>query len=229
MEGYDHLNLALDQPPSYETEDAPYGMRAAALRRKPDGRTYVRITEWFAPLATIVPVGGSQPNVGSMFVIAPVDDTHHLLFYGYFGETPQRPPQQLGGAAPDYVADPSDFAGVRGDRTNRWGQDRELIRSGHITGFGRNLLEEDAVVQTSMGPILDRTTEHLSSSDVAVAHARRILLDASTPSTPSTPASCRPAAPTSPAASASPTPARSSSTTASAGRTPSSPTTEPND
>ena len=153
-------------------------MRAAALRRKPDGRTYVRITEWLAPLATIVPVGGSQPNVGSMFVIAPIDDTHHLLFYGYFGETPQRPPQQLGGAAPDYVADPSDFAGVRGDRTNRRGQDRELIRSGHLTGFGRNLLEEDAVVQTSMGPILDRTTEHLSSSEVAVAHARRILLDA---------------------------------------------------
>jgi hypothetical protein len=50
--------------------------------------------------------------------------------------------------------------------------------AGHWTGFGRSLLEEDAVIQTSMGPILDRTKEHLSSSDVAVAHARRMLLDA---------------------------------------------------
>jgi hypothetical protein len=29
-----------------------------------------------------------------------------------------------------------------------------------------------------MGPILDRTKEHLSSGDAAVAHARRILLNA---------------------------------------------------
>jgi hypothetical protein len=29
-----------------------------------------------------------------------------------------------------------------------------------------------------MGPILDRTKENLSSGDVAVAHARRMLLDA---------------------------------------------------
>ena len=34
------------------------------------------------------------------------------------------------------------------------------------------------MVQTSMGPILDRTKENLSSSDVAVAQARRMLLDA---------------------------------------------------
>jgi len=52
--------------------------------------------------------------------------------------------------------------------------------AGHWTGFGRSLLEEDAVIQTSMGPILDRTKEHLSSSDVAVAQARRMLLDALT-------------------------------------------------
>ena len=76
------------------------------------------------------------------------------------------------------VPDAHDFAGLRGDRWNRWGQDRELMDAGHFTGFGRNLLEEDAAVQTSMGPILDRTKEHLSSGDAAVAHARRMLLDA---------------------------------------------------
>ena len=49
---------------------------------------------------------------------------------------------------------------------------------GHFTGYGRSLLEEDAAVQTSMGPIVDRTRENLSSSDVAVAHLRRLLLGA---------------------------------------------------
>ena len=113
-----------------------------------------------------------------MFVFAPVDDTHHLLFYGYFADTPVKPPQELGGAAPGLEPDPSDFAALRGDRSDRWGQDRDLMDAGHSTGFGRTLLEEDVVVQTSMGPILDRTKEHLASSDVAVAHVRRILLDA---------------------------------------------------
>jgi hypothetical protein len=52
------------------------------------------------------------------------------------------------------------------------------MAAGHFTGFGRSLLEEDAVIQSSMGPIIDRSREHLSSSDVAVATVRRMLLDA---------------------------------------------------
>jgi hypothetical protein len=80
---------------------------------------------------------------------------------------------------PSYVPeDPLNFAGLRGDRLNAWGQDRALMAQGHFTGIGRNLLEEDAVIQTSMGPIVDRSKEMLSSSDVAVAQNRRFLLDA---------------------------------------------------
>jgi phthalate 4,5-dioxygenase len=39
-----NLGLALDYPPTYETASTPYGLRATALRRIGDGRTYVRIT-----------------------------------------------------------------------------------------------------------------------------------------------------------------------------------------
>jgi hypothetical protein len=52
------------------------------------------------------------------------------------------------------------------------------MQAGHWTGFGRTLLEEDAAIQASMGPIVDRSLEQLSASDVAVAHARRLLLEA---------------------------------------------------
>jgi hypothetical protein len=76
-----------------------------------------------------------------------------------------------------YTPEPSDYAGLRGDRGNAWGQDRALMDAGHFTGFGRSLLEEDVVIQTSMGPILDRTKENLSSSDVA-SNLRRMLLEA---------------------------------------------------
>lgn len=175
-----NLSIALDQPPTYATQSTAYGMRAAALRKMAGGGTYVRITEHLMPLVSVVPVGSSLPRSGSVFVISPVDDTHHLLFFGTYGDTPHsaKPPEEISMQSLDYVPDPHDYTGLRGDLWNRWGQDRALMDAGHATGFGRSLLEEDAVVQTSMGAIVDRSKEHLSSSDVAVAHARRMLLDA---------------------------------------------------
>jgi hypothetical protein len=140
----------------------------------------VRITEHLMPLVTVTPVGSTTPRTGAVFVISPVDDTHHALFFGTVGPTPHsgKSLDQIAMQDPGYVPDPLDYTGLRGDRGNRWGQDRALVDAGHSTGFGRSLLEEDAVVQTSMGPIVDRSMEHLSSSDVAVAQLRRMLLDA---------------------------------------------------
>ena len=44
-----------------------------------------------------------------MFVISPVDDTHHLLFFGTFGDTPHSavPLDQIAMQAPEYVPDPA--------------------------------------------------------------------------------------------------------------------------
>ena len=179
MAQHANLALALERPPSYETELTEYGMRAAALRHTADGRIYARITEHLMPFVTVVSVGRAKPRDGAVFVISPMDDHHHLLFFGAFADTPLPAPEdQPGFVAPGVVPDPSDLAGFSGDRDNRWGQDRALLAAGHFTGFGRNLLEEDAAVQTSMGPIVDRTKEHLSSGDQAVAQLRRMLLQA---------------------------------------------------
>jgi hypothetical protein len=180
MAEHANLSFALAQAPTYETEATSYGLRAAALRKTSAGQTYVRITEHLMPLVTITPVGGTTPRSGAVFVISPVDDTHHILFFGTVGPTPHSAQSldQIAMQAPGYVPDPLDYTGLRGDRWNRWGQDRSLMANGHFTGFGRSLLEEDAVIQTSMGPIVDRSKENLSSSDVAVAHLRRMLLEA---------------------------------------------------
>ncbi len=177
---HSNLSFALDQPPTYETQLTPYGLRAAALRATAEAKTYVRVTEHFMPFVTVLPVGRALPRTGSVFVISPVDDTHHLLFFGTFGDSPHSAVtlDQLSMQDPDFVPDPQDYAGLRGDRLNAWGQDQGLMDAGHFTGIGRSLLEEDAIVQTSMGPILDRSKETLSSSDVAVAQNRRMLLDA---------------------------------------------------
>jgi hypothetical protein len=51
------------------------------------------------------------------------------------------------------------------------------MKGGHWSGFDRSAIDEDAAVQVSMGPIVDRSKENLSSSDVAIAHVRRLILE----------------------------------------------------
>jgi phthalate 4,5-dioxygenase len=179
MAEHANLSFALVEAPTYETDATPYGLRAAALRKTTTGQTYVRITEHLMPLVTITPTGSTTPRTGAVFVISPVDDTHHVMFFGTVGPTPHSGVSldEIAMQDPGYTPEPLDYTGLHGDRMNRWGQDRSLMAGGHFTGFGRSLLEEDAAVQTSMGPVVDRSKENLSSSDVAVAQLRRMLLD----------------------------------------------------
>ncbi len=87
-------------------------------------------------------------------------------------------PQAQRAVVGDRPFDVENFGGFSGDRDANWGQNREAMARGHFSGFTGNLLQEDTVTQISMGAIADRTREHLSSSDVAIIHARRALLDA---------------------------------------------------
>ena len=171
------LDIALSETPAYETQTTAYGLRAAALRGADDGRTHVRVSEHYMPLVSVAPIT-PRPREGVLFAVAPVDDTHHTLFFGQYDDVPQKSQWETGGVRAGLEVDPRHFASMEGDRSNRWGQDRALQRSGHFSGFGKTLLEEDAAVQASMGPIVDRTKENLSSGDAAVVLERRLLLEA---------------------------------------------------
>ncbi len=154
MAEHANLSFALVESPMYETETTPYGLRAAALRKTSAGQTYVRVTEHLMPFVTITPVGSTTPRCGAVFVISPVDDTHHVLFFGTVGPTPHSSVSldQIAMQDPGYEFDPLDYTGLRGDRSTRWGQDRALMDAGHFTGFGRSLLEEDAGGPDQHGP-----------------------------------------------------------------------------
>jgi len=171
-----NIRMSLDGPPRYETTTAPYGMRAAALRQRQDGRTYTRVTEYFMPFVALVPADRPAPNEGYLFIFSPVDDQTHLILWGYYSLRRRRPPEKIGLAEPDFVGDVHNYAPPEGGRAARWGQDRARMRQGHFSGFGRTLIGEDIAIQASMGPIVDRTRENVSSSDVAVVQARRLLL-----------------------------------------------------
>jgi len=180
------IGQALDLlAPRYDVETGPHGLDAIALRPLPDGGTYVRTTRWVAPLVSLVP-GNRAANVdGTIFIVSPVDDHHHVLFFGLWSDGPDLHdgtyldvPEAQRPLVGDRPFDPEDFGGFSGGRDDHWGQNRPAMAAGHFSGFTGNLLQEDIITQVSMGPIADRTREHLSSSDVAIIHARRLLLRA---------------------------------------------------
>jgi phenylpropionate dioxygenase-like ring-hydroxylating dioxygenase large terminal subunit len=170
--------------PRYEVEDTPYGIDAIGLRPLPDGGTYVRTTKWVLPFVSLVPGNPGQSD-GVIFIVSPVDDHNHVLFFGHWSLATEihdgkydSMPETHASIVGDRPFDIDNFGGFTGDRDQSWGQDREAMKNGHFSGFTGNLLQEDTVTQISMGPIVDRTREHLSSTDVAIIHARRALLRA---------------------------------------------------
>ena len=172
---------ALDNlAPRYEVNRTPYGMDAVALRPLPDGGTYVRTTPYIMPFIALTPFG--EPDVPAViFIASPIDDTHHNLFYGAWSLTRDIDKDKL----PDFMSfsvgnlpyDAHNYGRLTGDRDHSYGQDREAMKNGHFTGFVGSILQEDMVVQASMGPITDRSLEHLSSGDAAIVQLRRMLLE----------------------------------------------------
>ena len=149
-------------------------MRAASLRKQDDGKTYARVSNFFFPLVIVAATGFVDRY--HVFAFAPVDNTNHLLFFGSYGTSPESQ-KDFGAVRVDFDPDPRNFSTVSGDRSNRWGQNRALMDAGHHTGFDRSVVDEDSVVQVSMGPIVDRSKDNLSASDGAVANARVLLLE----------------------------------------------------
>ncbi len=162
-DGYTAL-YAQDTAPAYEVEETDFGLRLIALRRANDGRTYVRVSSFVMPVSCWVPARGKENHI-----YVPADDTHAWRYDLGWRDRPVRPEEvhrraQIG---PDY----------RRLRTqaNHYLQDRELQRTADFTGI-EDFLNEDACATETMGPLYDRSGEHLGVSDKAVIAVRRYLI-----------------------------------------------------
>jgi phthalate 4,5-dioxygenase oxygenase subunit len=100
------------------------------------------------------------------------------MFFGLYSDREKQDPVAAAIQPEGGRFDRFNYAPLPGGREDRWGQDRALMKAGHFTGFGNNILEEDMVVQASMGPIVDRAREFLSATDIAIVQTRRMLLAA---------------------------------------------------
>jgi len=171
--GNQRLLMTKALAPKLEFEDQPYGYRYAAIRNMPGEQIYARVNNFVMPwYGVICPPDAHGPT--TVFFSTPVDDVTHRAWFVHFN-----PHRALGmtvmSASPDVWSFPPLPPGTPADN---WGQNRELMRRGHQTGFPQHLGTEDFAMFLSQGPIYDRSLEQLCSADGAVLRVRSLLLKA---------------------------------------------------
>jgi len=152
--------------PVYETQNTDFGVRLVVIRKMISGETYVTINNF------VMPVSGWIPNNNEIHFYVPMDDAHtwrYDLGCRLDREVKKDEAHRRDQIGPDYqrIRNPG----------NQYLQDRELQRHSDFTGI-EDFLNEDSCAVESMGPIYDRSTEHLGASDKGVIALRRYLIDA---------------------------------------------------
>jgi phthalate 4,5-dioxygenase len=118
------------------------------------------------------------PGQGVVCCSIPMDDEWTSQWYIQFNAHQPLPTGRNAMFGQD-SGDPDDFTSDMGDVTNMWQQDRKAMKDGHWSGIvGKTNAYEDFIVQESMGPIVDRSQEHLGQADLVIVRARKILIDA---------------------------------------------------
>jgi phenylpropionate dioxygenase-like ring-hydroxylating dioxygenase large terminal subunit len=179
----------LDGAPRLEVEKTDYGFRYASLRDIGDDGIYLRVYQFIMPFQQFRSHqlegrrGAGRDEVprlqGHMWV--PIDDENTCVYNFMMSVDGDKP------FTPEYIAEAEDSAGrwpPRGEtmirnrlRENDWLIDRAMQRTRTFTGID-GINNQDLAVQESMGRIVNRSREHLGSTDMAVIACRQIMLDA---------------------------------------------------
>jgi hypothetical protein len=144
-----------------------------SCRSAGNGMTYLRVSNFVMPCHGFVPTGGLKGNPEGYTIHShvPVDDAHAMRFNILFrrnrpvSDEEKRLENDIG---PGHIK-------VRNIRNN-YLQDREEQKRETFTGMGKHFLIHDSCATESMGPISDRSKEHLGTSDITVIAMRKFLL-----------------------------------------------------
>jgi phthalate 4,5-dioxygenase len=166
------VDIMSDGSPEIQCEETPYLMRHAAIRKTadPDSK-YVRVFEWVAPFYCYIATGAHESQLFKAW--HPIDDENCFTFYIHFD--PERPLDiEAIYANWEHRTSPPDYRTAH-TVANMYLQDRKLMEHGNFSGVMGAAIQ-DRAMQEGMGPICDRTKEHLGTSDKAVIFYRRLLL-----------------------------------------------------
>jgi len=182
--------IVADRAPRYEVVDTAFGTSYGCYRPAEPETYYWRIAHFLFPFYTMIPTGvlGMQVLVRAW---VPVDD-EHIMFWS-IGVPSTRMGRGATGGATAQAAGAGGLAGGHGflpDTTDWLGRfrlvqnkendyliDREAQKTKSFTGIA-GIHQQDQAITESMGAIIDRTEEHLGTSDAMVIRARRRALNA---------------------------------------------------
>ncbi len=185
-----------DGAPKITVKETEYGFTYGA-RRKLAGQNHWRMTHWLAPMFSLIPHAPGDFNSCGGRAWVPIDDRNVTTFsYAYRLDRPYTaeeiksyesgvlfPPRMQKGKFEFPDGHVIDTFLPTANKDNDYLIDRETQRTVNFSGI-RGANEQDRALQESMrssdpeaSGIVDRTREHLVSSDAAVATARRILLE----------------------------------------------------
>jgi phthalate 4,5-dioxygenase len=168
-----------DSRPVFEVVESPGGLYIGARRNAEAGHYYWRITQWVMPSFTMIAPRGNHAVHGHFWI--PIDDENTWTWsFDY------HPLRRLTDAE---IAAMRDGKGIHvnyvpgtyrplANRDNDYLIDREAQKAGRTFSGVEGIAMQDASLQESMGPVVDRTKENLVSTDNGIIMARHRLLRA---------------------------------------------------
>jgi phthalate 4,5-dioxygenase len=177
-----------DTAPRLEVEKTDYGFRYAGIRSV-RGDQYVRVYHYLMPAqqcrggVTADKGGFRNPPLIHGHIWVPIDDTQTYVYNWLYSYDPAIPVTEevavgyeshAGRGPDDYIA--GTFR-LKRNPANDYFIDRQIQKTQTYTGI-EGINTQDFAVQEGMGPIVDRSLEHLGTTDRAIIMARQLLLEA---------------------------------------------------
>ncbi len=170
--------------PRLELDLTDYGYRYFSIRPLGEEGTFIKARHFVMPFTQIRSVtsksaGGCVRVPGHVWV--PMDDENCMVWNWEHSVDVDKPltdeerSLERQGNGPSHV-DQKTFRSYR-NKSNDWLLDRRVQKYETFSGIeGTNT--QDRATQESMGPIVDRTKEHLGPADQAIIVGRKVLLEA---------------------------------------------------
>ena len=171
--------------PKLEVVTTPWGYTYASLRGLPaEHKTYVRVYQFVMPFYQVRAFEGfetGRPTVMGHMWVPVTDETHWVYNFMYRTDGSRLTDYEILHEGADFGRDESDLIPgtfrLKANRSNDYLIDRAAQKSVNYTGI-MGINTQDMAIQESMGPVYDRSKEHLGTADTAIIAARRLLLQA---------------------------------------------------
>lgn len=166
-----------DTAPRWKVIEQDHGMVLGARRTVEEGRFYWRMNQWYHPFYTMIaPVPGG-PRAFRMWV--PIDDENISVICISFRMEGPVSAQEVDAWRTGQNSHADRIPGTllpRRNRDNDYLIDREEQRLRTYSGI-EGIRAQDMAMTEGGERIIDRTKEHLASSDTAVIKMRRLLIE----------------------------------------------------